>query len=291
MITYLLQEAKTYAMIRLLFLNQEFFDVESLSTLKGLSTWFVIPAKRTPAVKKIVLSAHRESQPVPGREEYALITSYTMTKEKHSVTVPLVVILYPSKKAGESWDEFAYVTNIPVTLENALVLAERYRKRWGNETGYRVKDEVRGKTCSPNYALRFLFQMLSILMYNLWHLYNLLPIIRLNWKNKGYPMILNKFRDNHCRPHHRSITGYGLAVAIANFSLSDRRRGCLNTPDGKTTKKKYTTISTTKYPSLDYPLTCRTTVHTSAHIKQSKGNISVSTSFNFFFFFLKSCLI
>jgi len=195
MITYLVQEARIHAMISLLFLDREFFDVESLNTLKNLSTFFVIPAERNPAVKRIILSAHSKSQPIHGREECAFITTYTMTKGKQSVTVNLVVILYPPQKPGEKWDEFAYVTNIPVTLENALMLAESYRTRWGIETGYRVKEQVRGKTCSPHYALRLLFQMLSILLYNLWHLCNLILIIRFTWKKKTYPMILHAFRD------------------------------------------------------------------------------------------------
>jgi putative transposase len=118
-----------------------------------------------------------------------------MTKGKQSVTVTLVVILYPPRKPKENWDAFTYVTNIPVTLDNALVLAESYRSRWGIETGYRVKEEIRGKTCSQQYPVRLLFQMLSILLYNLWHLCNLILVVTLSWDKKGYPMILNAFRD------------------------------------------------------------------------------------------------
>ncbi|MGF3585261.1 MAG: hypothetical protein ACQXXD_06060 [Thermoplasmatota archaeon] len=63
--------------------------------LIDLSAWFVIPAERNSAVKKVILSAHSKSQPIPGKEECALINRYTMTKGKQSVTVNLVVILYP----------------------------------------------------------------------------------------------------------------------------------------------------------------------------------------------------
>ena len=174
---YLVQEARTHLCMSLLFLDKEFFDVESLSSLLNLPVCFVMPADHNTAVKKIILSAHSQSQPIPRREECALITRYTMVKEKQSVTATLVVILYPPRRSGGHWEEFAYVTNIPVTLDNALVLAESYRSRWGIETGYRVKEEVRGKTCSQNYAVRLLFQMLSILLYNLWHLCNLILVI------------------------------------------------------------------------------------------------------------------
>lgn len=194
-ITSLVQETRVHADLSLLFLDREFFDVESLTTLMDLSICFVMPAVHNTAVKRIIISARSQNQPIPGRKECAFITRYTMVKRKQSVTVTLVVILYPPKKSGENWDEFAYVTNIPVTLNTALVFAESYRKRWGIETGYRVKEEVRGKTCSQNYVIRLLFQMLSILLYNLWHLCNLILIILLSWERKGYPMILNAFRD------------------------------------------------------------------------------------------------
>jgi len=194
-ITSLIQETKTHADLSLLFLDREFFDVESLTTLISIPLCYVIPADHNTVVKKIILSAHSQSQPVPGRKECALITKYTMTKDKQTVTTNLVVILYPPRKSKENWKAFAYVTNIPVTMNTALVLAESYRKRWGIETGYRVKEEVRGKTCSQNYAVRLLFQMLSILLYNLWHLCNLILIVLLSWDKKGYPMILNAFRD------------------------------------------------------------------------------------------------
>ena len=70
----------------------------------------------------------------------------------------LVVIL---ELKGNEWGEFAYVTNMNVALENALELANSYRSRWGIETGYRVKENVRGKTCSTHYATR-----LTVVIHN-----------------------------------------------------------------------------------------------------------------------------
>ena len=148
MIKYLVTVARNHIEISLLFLDREFFDVESLTTLLSLPVQFVIPADHNNKIKELIISAHHQGVNIPGTESYALITPYTMKKGKKQVTVTLVIILYPSKKPGEPWDEFTYVTNIPVTLENVLELAESYRNRWGIETGYRVKEEVRGKTCS-----------------------------------------------------------------------------------------------------------------------------------------------
>lgn len=194
-LTYLVTEAKAHVVISRLFLDREFFDVESLTTLLGLPVHFVIPADHNDKIKEFIISAHHQGVKISGTESYALITPYTMKKGKQQVTVILVVILYPSKKPGENMDEFAYVTNIPVTLENALELAESYRNRWGIETGYRVKEAVRGKTCSRQYPVRLLFQLLSILLYNLWQLCNLILRVKLQWNKRKYLVILPEFKD------------------------------------------------------------------------------------------------
>ena len=195
MITYLVTEARTHIKISLLFLDREFFDVESITSLLGLPVHFIIPAEHNDKIKELIISAHHQGIKIPGTESYALIVPYTMKKGKRHVTVTLVVILKPPKKPGEPLDEFAYITNIPATLENALELAESYRNRWGIETGYRVKEEVRGKTCSRQYPVRLLFQLLSILLYNLWQLCNLILRVKLQWNKRKYLVILPEFKD------------------------------------------------------------------------------------------------
>ncbi|HEC87580.1 MAG TPA: hypothetical protein ENI49_06950 [Thermoplasmatales archaeon] len=85
-----------------------------------------------------------------------------------SVMFNLVVIVERPEKMCDEWKVFAYATNIPVTADNAFKLAEDYRGRWGIETGYRMKEDVRGRTCSRNYVIRLFFQLPSILLYNLW---------------------------------------------------------------------------------------------------------------------------
>ena len=66
----------------------------------------------------------------------------------------------------------------------------------GVETGYRVKEDVRGRTCSRNYVIRLFFQLLSILLYNLWQLCNLIISVKINWNKRVYPVILEEFKDS-----------------------------------------------------------------------------------------------
>jgi len=157
-ITKLVNEARKHVKIDRLFLDRGFFNVESIEALIDLKVPFIIPAVRNKRIKRIISEAHIKSQKIPATKCYASITDYTMKKGKHSVTMKLVVIL---ELKGNEWGEFAYVTNMNVALENALELANSYRSRWGIETGYRVKENVRGKTCSTHYATR-----LTVVIHN-----------------------------------------------------------------------------------------------------------------------------
>ena len=194
-LTYLVTKARNHIQISRQFLDREFFNVESLTTLLTIPVQFVIPAEHNNPIKKLIISAHHQGSKIPETESFAFITPYTMRKAKQQVTVTLVIVISPSKKQDEPMNEFAYVTNIPVTLENALELADSYRNRWGIETGYRVKEQVRGKTCSQQYPVRLLFQLLSIFLYNLWQLCNLILSVKLHWNKRKYLVILPLFKD------------------------------------------------------------------------------------------------
>ena len=63
--------------------------------------------------------------------------------------------------------------------ENDVGLANRlfmlYSKRWGIETSFRVKKHsYRPKTTSKNYVIRLFYFLLSVLLYNLWILADVL---------------------------------------------------------------------------------------------------------------------
>jgi len=151
------------------FLDRGFFNIESIRALMDLDVPFIIPAMKNKKISRAVEEAHLKGRYIPCTDNRVFITDYTMGRGAQSITVKLVVVL---ESRGKEWKEFAYVTNMDVTLGNALLLAESYRKRWVIETGYRVKEEVRGKACSRSYAVRLLLQLISVLLYNLWRLCN-----------------------------------------------------------------------------------------------------------------------
>jgi hypothetical protein len=188
-ITHLVKEARKYVSIARAFLDRGFFNIESIRTLLDLKVHFVIPAMKNKRVSRAVKEAHIKARRIPGRDSSVFITDYTMGKGENSVTIKLVVVL---EFKGKECRDFTYVTDMDVDPDSALLLAESYRKRWRIETGYRVKEEVRGKTCSRNYAVRLLLQLLSIILYNLWQLCNSTLCIP---KGEGEHVIMEEFKD------------------------------------------------------------------------------------------------
>lgn len=60
-------------------------------------------------------------------------------------------------------------------------LPKLYSKRWGIETGYRIKkNEGLVRTTSRNYKIRYFYFMFSVLLYNVWILISLLVALDLN---------------------------------------------------------------------------------------------------------------
>ena len=98
-----------------------------------------------------------------------------MGTKNNSVTFRLVLLKskkYHDHNAKVVEKYSAFATNLPVKEEEREQVIEAYRKRWGIETGYRVKREFRIKTSTRVYSMKILFFFLSVVMYNLWVLLN-----------------------------------------------------------------------------------------------------------------------
>jgi len=196
-IGFLVNQARGHVDISRLFLDREFFNIESINMLEELSALFVIPVKENKKISSLIKEFKQKCQKSlpPYEAYYTLITDYTLKKGKDSATFTMVIVVESPENSGDEWDVFTYATNIPITQFNAVEIADSYRSRWGIETGYRVKENIRGKTCSPGYAIRLFLQLLSVLLYNLWQLCNIILFITTCWGKKGYMIILEEFKD------------------------------------------------------------------------------------------------
>jgi len=151
----LIKKVRRFFRIRCVYLDRYFFSVKFIAKLQELGLKFVMPAIKNPKVKKLM------------REYDApTIVRYRMGSEDERVHFNLFIV------EAEDGQKIVFASNYPYYYES--IIAGKYKKRWGIETSYRVKSELRLKTCSRKYAVRFFMFVLSVLLYNAWVLLNLL---------------------------------------------------------------------------------------------------------------------
>jgi Transposase DDE domain len=178
-ITYLLAELESLKInVKKLYLDRGFFNTPVIRWLQALDIPFMMPAIKTGKKGGI-------KQFLKGRKSYK--TTHTITRDKDdSVTFDLwIVCKYRKgkrKKYGVQY--FAYVTyKIKTNLD---YIYQDYRKRFGIESSYRLKNICRIRTNNKNPALRLLFVGISFLLVNIW--VNLLWL-RISRKRKGSRLI------------------------------------------------------------------------------------------------------
>ena len=171
-ITYLLASISSLKIdFKTLYLDRGFFSIAVIRWLKALKIPFVMPAIKTGKKGGI-------KQFLKGRKSYK--TTYTMQKSKEDfITFDLwIVCKYQKgkrKKYGIKY--FVYVVEQPKISLNYI--HTDYRKRFGIESSYRIKNICRIKTTNKKPVLRLLFIGLSFLLVNIW--------VNLLWKKVSSP--------------------------------------------------------------------------------------------------------
>lgn len=155
----LLEHAMKYLHIKYVLLDRGFFSIEVLRVLERLKLKYIMPATKNDRIKQVVKDNSN-------RLSYFL--KYTMGN-KEKVTFNLMV-KYDEKKR----EYYTFATNFEIIYKKDIEhIAETYRKRWGIETGYRVKHDFLAVTTTQSYTVRLLYFMVSVILYNFWLLCNL----------------------------------------------------------------------------------------------------------------------
>jgi len=146
--------------IACLYIDRGFFSVPVIRWLKALGIPFV-----TPVIIRGKKGGTR--QLLKGGKSYK--TVYTMHSQKYgAVTFDVwVVCIYSKGRYGKHGIEYlAYaVCKPPMSLKG---IQKAYRKRFGIETSYRLKNQCRIKTTSKNPVVRLLFMGIAYIIKDIW---------------------------------------------------------------------------------------------------------------------------
>ena len=148
-------------------MDRGYLDVGVMNKVESMNLKYIIPAKDNHKVK-----GFRNMEMKYSDKGFSfLVVRDTISSGKESANANFVhVIYYPDRKKHD----FSFYTNIDVTESNVIDIAETYRERWGIENGYLEKSETKEKTHSPEMGVRYFLFFLSVLLYNMWMLINLI---------------------------------------------------------------------------------------------------------------------
>ena len=93
---------------------------------------------------------------------------YSRDKTKYKVRLRFVLIKQYRRFAKGKAYNWVFCTNTRERWAHTYV--DKYRQRWGIETGFRVLDNAQIKTTTKNVVIRHFLLMFSCLVYNLWKL-------------------------------------------------------------------------------------------------------------------------
>jgi hypothetical protein len=165
------EQAQQEASIAMLLADRGMFGTPLLRALHELNVPYVVAAQRNTVVQRFIKKNERTARRIPRRPgcRFAEISLTFNPARSHRFTTTLILFWRPDKKTGTTC--FPFITSeTDLTPKRAHELAFLYLKRWHIETGYRIKNKLRVRTCSPHAGVRRFLQYFSILAHNLWML-------------------------------------------------------------------------------------------------------------------------
>jgi hypothetical protein len=170
LIESLLQRIKSMGiLVKTLYMDREFFNLSTISTLHKLNTQYIIAAT---ANKKIngMLNDHKKKF---GSTSTILEYQFKRGGPKFNIIAILNTNYDPKAKKDKGNNEyFLFATNLELkfTSEFIKIIPEEYKKRWNIETGYKIKNVFKIRTCSKSPVVRILFFLIQCLLYNILNL-------------------------------------------------------------------------------------------------------------------------
>jgi putative transposase len=163
----LLEQVRTLGVrIRCLFADKGFCTIPVLRWLQ---------AQHIPALLAAPLRGKQGGTRALCRAPASYRTTHTFRSAEHGeVTVPMAVVrTVHRRRSGQRKVAWLLYVGLGVD-EPPQRIRQRYRRRFGIESSYRLMEQVRARTTSPNAALRFVLMGLAMLLLSMW--------IHLHWQ-------------------------------------------------------------------------------------------------------------
>ena len=160
----LIEHAKKFIRINNLYADRGFANADMFKALDEENVNYLIPLPDDRGIKALTSTV----------KPPFVVKDYIRGGQK----IPYVVLVEGSKGLMK------LATNKKIDRSDITLLSrlpKMYSKRWGIETGYRVKKkEGLVRTTSRNYKIRYFYFMFSVLLYNIWILTSLLVALELD---------------------------------------------------------------------------------------------------------------
>ena len=142
--------------IQALCLDREFYTRKVIGFLKAVEMPFILPVRKHSRAMKQLLNGTQSR-----------ISDYIMRgKTKLHLTIAIAVTYAKGRGGKHGVENLGYVVNrVPWSPRK---IHETYRSRFGIESSYRMRNQVRPRTSTRNPVIRYLFAIISFLLKNLW---------------------------------------------------------------------------------------------------------------------------
>ncbi|MEW5760159.1 MAG: transposase [Candidatus Thermoplasmatota archaeon] len=164
----LIDNAKEIIKMRIVYLDTGFFIGQIIVSFEDRGIKYIIHAPMNKKIKRLL----KEFKKTDKSYDVLPIQVGKIRANTKLVIIDKKKIEGKLKKKEKRY--FAYITNRIIPNEKiAYYYSEKFRKRWGQETGFRVKDDFLGKTTSLSYNVRIFIIFLAYLLFNIWQSINL----------------------------------------------------------------------------------------------------------------------
>lgn len=163
LVEQLLLQARKVINPRLCLFDRGFDNYQLIERLQALKVRYQILWRKSSWTTK-ELSQMRRGQ----ISEVCRTGSYSRNKSKHNVRLRFVLIKSYRRSAKCKAYNWVFCTNTRERWPHSYV--DKYRKRWGIETVFRILDNVQIKTTTKNIIIRYFLLLFCCLVYNIWKL-------------------------------------------------------------------------------------------------------------------------